>query len=63
MSHELIFVEIEGQYVEMLPSRTLLTLIDIADFGPGQGIDGRPGTSVAHHVDGKVYQYPEGIHD
>lgn len=65
MSHALNCTEIEGQYVEMLPARTVLSLIDLLEIGKGDehAVHGRPGTNVTSHVEGKVYQHPEGIHD
>lgn len=42
MSHEVISAEIEGQYVEVLPSRSVLTLISLAELLAMGGGDALP---------------------
>lgn len=62
MSNPLTFVEVEGQHVEVLPDRIVLSRIDVVDLGGGDarpvGCDG--GKNYASNVNTPVYQNADG---
>ena len=60
MSDALTFAELEGQNIEALPARTVLSLLDIVDLGGGDAQGGAGGTNTASSTKGDVLQTANG---